>query len=60
MSDQTERKMVRWTMWGVLVVVLLHFASSLVQHGKLMQKVTDLEGRVARIEAWIDADTKRK
>jgi len=54
MSDQLERKMLRWTMWSVLVVVLSNLVSSLVAHGRLMQKVDDLAQRVSRIEQYLD------
>ena len=58
MSDQLERKMLRWTMYSVLLVVLLNFASSLVSHGRLMQKVDDLAGRVSRIEQYLDQHSR--
>jgi len=58
MSDQLERKVLRWTMYSVLLVVLLNFASSLVSHGKLMQKVDDLADRVSRIEQYLDQQSR--
>jgi heme exporter protein D len=55
-SDK-DRRLIKWTMWGVLLVVIFQLADSIYQHGELIQKVAELSGRVARIEAWIDTHT---
>jgi hypothetical protein len=60
MSEATDRKVVKWTMLGVLLVVLLHALHSVYSMGKIAQKVDDLSGRVARIEQWIDGHDRSK